>query len=109
MNHPRDFPLCGSDSEPDSGLSWSSNGWISQLGDELGEGFFSWVAPQPVSEPHWVGRSTSLAAQLGLSAWLESETALAVLSGSATSARQDRKSTRLNSSHVSESRMPSSA
>ena len=82
MNHPRDFPLCESGSSP----AWSANGWMAQLG----EGFFTWVDPQPVAQPHWVGRSMGLAAQLGLSAWLESEQALAVLSGSATCTGQPR-------------------
>ena len=94
MNHPRDFPLC----ESGSSLAWSANGWMAQLG----EGFFTWVDPQPVAQPHWVGRSTSLATQLGLSAWLESENALAVLSGSATSARQPRSLATRSEEHTSE-------
>ncbi len=49
---------------------------------ELGQAFFTEVRPQPLSAPHWVGRSTRLAQEMGLGeTWLNSEQALQALSG----------------------------
>ena len=48
----------------------------------LGSAFFTEVKPQPLPAPYWVGRSASVARELGLSdAWLHSEQALHALSG----------------------------
>jgi serine/tyrosine/threonine adenylyltransferase len=47
----------------------------------LGPAFGTELSPRAVREPAWVARSDSLAAQLGLSEWLETPQALAVLAG----------------------------
>ena len=47
----------------------------------LGGAFGTDLPPQPLSEPHWVARSERLAQDLGLADWLDSEDALARLSG----------------------------
>ena len=47
----------------------------------LGAAFGTDLPPQPVAAPHWVARSPALAQALGLSDWLLSDDALAVLSG----------------------------
>lgn len=74
MNHPREFPPL---STPTC-LPWRHPGFMSQLGSP-------WVAEvpsTPLPHPVWVARSESLAESLGVSSWLASEEALAVLSGS---------------------------
>ena len=47
----------------------------------LGAAYGTDLPPQPISEPHWVARSEPLARTLGLTDWLSSGEALAVLSG----------------------------
>ncbi|MDP1692304.1 MAG: YdiU family protein [Burkholderiaceae bacterium] len=47
----------------------------------LGAAFGTDLPPQPVSAPHWVARSNTLARSLGLVDWLDREDALALLSG----------------------------
>ena len=47
----------------------------------LGAAFGTDLPPQPISAPHWVVRSDALARTLGLTDWLASGEALAVLSG----------------------------
>jgi uncharacterized protein YdiU (UPF0061 family) len=47
----------------------------------LGEGFGTELPPQSVPAPHWVARSDTLAALLGLADWIASDDALAMLSG----------------------------
>jgi len=60
----------------DVGLSWRNSF------AKLGRAFYTPLAPQPLPAPYWVGRSASVARELGLDpAWLESPELLAVLSG----------------------------
>jgi serine/tyrosine/threonine adenylyltransferase len=47
----------------------------------LGPAFGTELAPRAVSEPAWVARSDALAVELGLSEWLRTPQALAVLAG----------------------------
>ncbi len=47
----------------------------------LGPAFGTDLAPRALGEPAWVARSDALAAQLGLSDWLDTPQALAVLAG----------------------------
>jgi serine/tyrosine/threonine adenylyltransferase len=47
----------------------------------LGPAFGTELPPRAVSEPTWAARSDDLAAQLGLSEWLQTPQALAVLAG----------------------------
>lgn len=48
----------------------------------LGREFYSRVAPQPLPQPYWVGRSRAVARELGLEeSWLTSQELLAALSG----------------------------
>ncbi len=48
----------------------------------LGSAFFTEIAPQPMAAPYWVGRSASVARDLGLSqAWFQSDDALQSLTG----------------------------
>ncbi len=49
----------------------------------LGAGFGAAQAPQAMPGAHWVARNGTLAAELGWTAWLDSEDALALLSGAA--------------------------
>ncbi|MEZ5608436.1 MAG: YdiU family protein [Burkholderiaceae bacterium] len=50
----------------------------------LGPRFFTELAPAPLPEPHWVGRSWALARELGLEPdWLASDEALQLFSGNA--------------------------
>jgi len=76
MKHPRDFPATPA-TPLRSLIAWREGGLMSQLGD----GFFEHVSAEPVEAPHWVGRSHALAKQLGLTDWMASDDALAVLSG----------------------------
>lgn len=49
---------------------------------QLGAAFYTQIAPQPLPDPYWVGRSTSAAALLGLDThWLDSNELLQALSG----------------------------
>ena len=51
---------------------------------ELGEAFYTRLAPQPLPQPHWVARNPALAAAIGLpEGWLDSDEALQALSGNA--------------------------
>lgn len=60
----------------DIGLQWHNR--FAQLGPD----FFTALAPHPLPEPYWVGRSTAVADSLGLdAAWLESPELLQALSG----------------------------
>ena len=60
----------------DIGLTWRNSF------AQLGRSFYTPLAPQPLPAPYWVGRSPSVARELGLDpAWLESPELLAVLSG----------------------------
>ena len=49
----------------------------------LGAAYWTALPPQPLPHVHWVARSESLAAELGLAEWLRSEQALQVLAGNA--------------------------
>jgi serine/tyrosine/threonine adenylyltransferase len=51
---------------------------------QLGPTFYTYLQPQPLPAPYWVGRSKSLARDLGLEGdWLEREDTLQALSGNA--------------------------
>ncbi|MCX7258293.1 MAG: protein adenylyltransferase SelO family protein, partial [Polaromonas sp.] len=64
-------------SPTDTGPTWAHS--FAALGPE----FHTRLAPQPLPAPYWVGRSRTLARELGLQdAWLESSDTLAALSGS---------------------------
>lgn len=58
--------------------AWRPPGGLAALGPRFGTA----LPPQAVPAPHWVARSEALAAELGLTGWLETPEALAVLSGS---------------------------
>ena len=59
------------------GPAWREHGFMASLG----AGFHVAVAPQAVTQPHWVARSGTLAGELGLVDWLHSDDALALLAG----------------------------
>jgi uncharacterized protein YdiU (UPF0061 family) len=60
----------------DIGLQWHNR--FAQLGPD----FFTPLAPHPLPEPYWVGRSTAVARTLGLDpAWLDAPELLQALSG----------------------------
>ena len=60
----------------DVGLTWRNS--FAQLGN----GFYTPLAPHPLPAPYWVGRSAAVARELGLSDdWLNSPELLEVLSG----------------------------
>ena len=60
----------------DIGLQWHNR--FAQLGPD----FFTPLAPHPLPEPYWVGRSSAVAHSLGLdAAWLDSPDLLQALSG----------------------------
>ena len=60
----------------DVGLTWRNSF------AQLGRAFYTPLAPQPLPEPYWVGRSASVARELGLDpAWLDSPELLAVVTG----------------------------
>ena len=60
----------------DVGLNWRNSF------AQLGRSFYTPLAPQPLPAPYWVGRSPSVARELGLDeSWLASPELLAVLSG----------------------------
>jgi uncharacterized protein YdiU (UPF0061 family) len=51
-----------------------------------GPGFFTYLQPTPVPEPHWIATSVSTARWMGLNPeWLHSAEALQILSGNAVS------------------------
>ena len=58
-------------------LLWQQSNFL----QGLGSGFGTDLPPQAVPAPHWVARSDGLAHELGLSAWMNGDEALAVLSG----------------------------
>jgi protein adenylyltransferase len=58
---------------------WQARPWMRALGPR----YFSEVPPQGLPAPQWVARSSTLAAEMGLSDWLESDEALALLAGNA--------------------------
>ncbi len=65
-----------SPSSLDIGLQWHNR--FAQLGPD----FFTPLAPHPLPNPYWVGRSTAVAQTLGLdAAWLDSPELLQALSG----------------------------
>ena len=71
MNTVEDYAL-----EVELGLGWRNS--FAQLGDD----FYTALAPRPLSTPYWVGRSRRVARELGLDAsWLESQDALEAFSG----------------------------
>lgn len=57
--------------------AWRSSGGLASLGSRFGHA----LPPQAVPAPHWVARSDALAAELGLSGWLDTPAALDLLSG----------------------------
>ncbi|WP_296448233.1 protein adenylyltransferase SelO [Rhodoferax sp. UBA5149] len=60
----------------DLGLTWRNS--FAQLGED----FYTLLAPQPLPAPYWVGHSVSLARELGLGeAWRESAELLEAVSG----------------------------
>jgi uncharacterized protein YdiU (UPF0061 family) len=65
--------------ELDSAPRWRADGMLASLGPA----FFTALPPQPLPAAHWVAHSDRLAAELGLTGWLHSDDALAVLSGNA--------------------------
>jgi uncharacterized protein YdiU (UPF0061 family) len=62
---------------PPATPTWRESG----LAAALGETHAVPVLAEPVPEPHWVARSTALAQDLGLQAWLETPEALLTLAG----------------------------
>jgi uncharacterized protein YdiU (UPF0061 family) len=58
---------------------WRDDGLLQQLGPT----YFTALPAQGVPQPHWVARSERLAAELDLGDWLDTEDALALLSGNA--------------------------
>lgn len=64
--------------DPSAGTSLTWNNSFAQLGGD----FYTRLRPQSLPDPYWVGRSRSLAHELGLGAeWLESQAALEALTG----------------------------
>jgi len=72
MNAPLEHPVVA---EP----RWRERGFLRSLGPA----YWTELPAQPLPEVHWVARSDTLAAELGLSDWLRSDRALQVLSGNA--------------------------
>ncbi|HEY6134963.1 MAG TPA: YdiU family protein [Rubrivivax sp.] len=60
-----------------AGPAWRDAGATAGLGVPLAVP----VAAQPVPEPHWVAHSERLAAEMGLTTWLDSDDALQTLAG----------------------------
>jgi serine/tyrosine/threonine adenylyltransferase len=77
VNAPDTLPL-PADALPPS-LPWRQASFLQALGPAYGTA----LAAQPLPAPRWVARSDALAADLGLSAWLDGDEALQVLSGNA--------------------------
>ena len=76
----RDNPVMNmatdSRSNLDVGLTWRNS--FAQLGKD----FYTFLSPQPLPAPYWVGRSRSLARELGLhESWLASPELLEAVSG----------------------------
>jgi len=72
MNAPETLPL-------PAAPAWRERGFL----QSLGAGFGAVLPPRPVTDPHWVARSARLAGELGLTAWMDSPEAQAVLAGNA--------------------------
>ena len=71
-------------SAADSGLCWRE-GFAA-----LGPAFYARLRPTPLPEPYWVGRSASVARQVGLDAgWFASDEALDVFTGNALALGSD--------------------
>ncbi len=70
MNAPETFP-------PQRAPAWQNASFLQALGPAFG----TELPPRAISEPAWVARSDGLAAQLGLTDWLHTPQALAVLAG----------------------------
>ncbi|MES3014435.1 MAG: YdiU family protein [Pseudomonadota bacterium] len=64
---------------PSTAPAWRTSGGLAALGPRFGAA----LPPQAVPAPHWVARSDALAAELGLTGWLDTPAALEALSGSA--------------------------
>ena len=62
--------------------AWRTSSFLQGLGVSYG----TELPPQPLAAPHWVARSQALARELGLSAWLDGDDALALLSGARVAA-----------------------
>ena len=72
----RDTPNVGQDPALDLGLAWNN----SFAG--LGPDFYTELSPQPLPAPYWVGKSLTVAREMGLgAAWFESTDLLNALSG----------------------------
>jgi uncharacterized protein YdiU (UPF0061 family) len=76
----RDNPAMHTATDPhgdlDVGLTWKNSF------TRLGEDFYTFLLPQPLPAPYWVGRSDALAGELGLhKSWLASPELLEALSG----------------------------
>ncbi|MEO5771651.1 MAG: protein adenylyltransferase SelO [Burkholderiaceae bacterium] len=56
---------------------WREAGFLQSLGAAFGTD----LPPQALASPHWVARSGALARSLGLAEWLDTDDALALLSG----------------------------
>jgi uncharacterized protein YdiU (UPF0061 family) len=77
MNAPLEHPVVA---EP----RWREHGFM----QSLGPAFWTELPAQPLPDVHWVARCDALAAELGLSDWLQGERALQVLSGNAAAHQQ---------------------
>ena len=62
---------------PAAAPAWRDSAFLQALGAAYGTD----LPPQAVASPHWVARSNALAQSLGLADWIDSDDALAVLSG----------------------------
>ena len=70
-------PITGARPAADAAPAWLRPGWLAALGAP-------YSVPQPamgLPAAHWVGRNTTLAREMGLSDWLDTPAALALLSG----------------------------
>lgn len=74
MNAPDRLPGLPAATQPPE---WRADSLVRGLGPALAVP----TPPQAVPQPHWVARSDTLAAELGLDTWLQSPEALALLSG----------------------------
>ena len=72
-------PQTRADAPPETAPAWRPGGWLR----DLGPAFYSDVAPSALPGLHWVARSQTLADELGLGPWLQTEGALQLLGGNA--------------------------